>query len=188
MKNFSIIQKSKLEGAMRLDAEYYQPEYLDVLSKISNYPTLFDLARNIICGPFGSAILNSDYKESGLPLLRVNNLNNDFVSTEDLVFIKEKLGDKLKRYQVSSGDIVVSQRGTIAMFSLVSDDYKKYNISANLISILKSDKINFLYLLAFLNGKYGNIQLIRRVSGQVQPKITTDDIKEIKVFLPEKKM
>lgn len=27
MTNFSIIQKSQLEGALRLDVEYYQPEY-----------------------------------------------------------------------------------------------------------------------------------------------------------------
>jgi len=25
---YSIIQKSQLEGGLRLDAEYYQPEYL----------------------------------------------------------------------------------------------------------------------------------------------------------------
>ena len=29
MITFSIIQKSQLEGALRLDAEYYQPEYLE---------------------------------------------------------------------------------------------------------------------------------------------------------------
>jgi restriction endonuclease S subunit len=180
----SIIKKSQLEGATRLDAEFYQPEYLSFINRLKDCPTLESLASRIICGPFGSAILNSDYKDKGIPLLRVVNLNNDFTNDDNLVFIDQNLSNNLKRYQVFPNDIVVSQRGTIAMFSLVSEDYEKYNISANLISVLKSNNINFLYLVAFLNSKFGNIQLIRKVSGQVQMKITTDDIKEIKVFLP----
>ena len=33
MITYSIIQKSQLEGAKRLDAEYYQPEYFIDFSK-----------------------------------------------------------------------------------------------------------------------------------------------------------
>ena len=33
---YSIIQKSQLEGAHRLDAEYYQPEYLDLVENLNN--------------------------------------------------------------------------------------------------------------------------------------------------------
>jgi restriction endonuclease S subunit len=186
MITFSIIQQSQLEGALRIDAEYYQPEYLMLSEKLSGQPKLSQLAKNIICGPFGSAILNSDYRKNGTPLLRVTNLNNDFINCEDVIFIEDGLSDSLKRYHVFPNDIVVSQRGTVAMFSLVTDEYKKYNISANLISILNSEKINFLYLLAFLNSKFGLSQILRKVSGQVQEKITTDDIKNIRIFLPKK--
>ena len=90
----------------------------------------------------------------------------------------------MKRYQVVGGDIVVSQRGTIAMFSKVTDKFPVWNISANLIAIKKTDKIDFDYLLAFLNSRYGISQLERKLSGQVQPKITTNDIRSIQIFLP----
>jgi len=185
MITYSIIQKSQLEGAKRLDAEYYQPEYLEIQNKLNKQPTLIDLAKNVICGPFGSAILNTNYKKEGIPLLRVNNLNGDFVNFDNQIFIDKNLSDKLKRYQVFPNDIVVSQRGTVALFSLVGDDFEKYNISANLISVLSSNKVNFLYLLAFLNSKYGSTQLLRKISGEVQPKITTDDVKQILVYLPD---
>lgn len=184
---YSIIQKSKLEGAKRLDAEYYQPEYLAIQKRLNKQPTLVDLASNIICGPFGSAILNADYKKDGIPLLRVGDLNSNFINSEELVFIDKNLSDSLKRYQVFPNDIVVSQRGTVSLFSFVTDDFPKYNISANLISILNSKKTNFLYLLAFLNSKYGNLQLERKISGQVQSKITTDDVKQLLVYLPSSK-
>ncbi len=41
---FSIIKKSQLEGANRLDAEYYQPEYLEYVKK--NFVFLFIPDRN----------------------------------------------------------------------------------------------------------------------------------------------
>ena len=187
MITYSIIQKSQLEGALRLDAEYYQPEYLSLNSKLKNQKSKFlaDLAKNIICGPFGSAILQEDYRAAGVPLIRVSDLNDWFVRDDDLVFIKESLSEKMKRYQVTDGDIVVSQRGTIAMFSRVTNIFPKWNISANLISIKKSPQIDFDYLLAFLNSFYGINQLYHKLSGQVQPKITTDDVRQILIFVPD---
>lgn len=182
---FSIIKKSQLEGALRLDAEYYKPEYLALEKSLQHTQKLVDISGKIICGPFGSAILNSDYKKCGTPLLRVADLNDWLVNDSNLVYINNDLSQTYKKYQVEDGDIVVSQRGTIAQFSKVTDKFAIWNISANLISIKKSNKVNFNYLLAFLNCKYGISQLSRNLSGQVQPKITTDDIKTIKIFVPE---
>ena len=183
----SIVKLSELEGAKRFDAEFYQLEYLEFAKTIKNSTNWIELRRlatNVICGPFGSAILEANYRKEGIPLIRVADLKTWFAAIDNLVFIEEKLSESLKRYQVFSGDIVVSQRGTIAMFSLVTGDFPKWNISANLISIKKSKKINFSYLLTFLNSYYGHKQLFRKLSGQVQPKITTDDVKELFVFVP----
>ena len=49
---YSIIQKSKLEGAKRLDAEYYQPEFLDMEIKIKKFKNylLKDLINNFVTG------------------------------------------------------------------------------------------------------------------------------------------
>ena len=46
MAVYSIIKKSQLEGAKRLDAEYYQPEYLSVVNKIKN--SKFDFVSNFL--------------------------------------------------------------------------------------------------------------------------------------------
>jgi len=55
---YSIIKKSQLEGALRLDAEYYQPEYLDAANKITGikYTTIKKLAEKVFSGPFGSTL------------------------------------------------------------------------------------------------------------------------------------
>jgi restriction endonuclease S subunit len=185
MAIFSIVKLSELEGAKRLDAEYYKPEYLEIIDilTIKKAKPLIKLATDVICGPFGSSILERDYRPEGVPLIRVSDTADLFIKDDDLVFIDDSLSEKMKRYQVFPGDLVVSQRGTIAMFSLVTRKFSKWNISANLISIKKSNKINFNYLLIFLNSFYGASQLFRKQSGEVQPKITTDDVKQLLVFV-----
>ena len=107
-----------------------------------------------------------------------------FVKSDALAFISEKLSHELARHIVKPGDIVVSQRGTIAQFAMVTDEYEQWVASANLISILRSQKADFGYLLAFLNSRVGLSQVMRLQSGQVQPKIITDDVKSIRVYLP----
>jgi restriction endonuclease S subunit len=188
MAQISLIKKSDIENAERFDAEYFKSEYLEIERKLKKIDSkyLYDFLGkgNIICGPFGSAILNSDYKDIGTPLLRVLNLHDFFLSTENLKYLNEDKVKKLPRYIVRKGDIVVSQRGSVSEFSLIEKE-GKYIISANLISIKNSNK-NFYYLITFLNSRYGKKQLEKTITGQVQEKITTSDIKNLKIpILPQ---
>lgn len=57
MTTYSIVQKSQLEGAHRIDAEYFQPEYtkLEQALIMSNlYKKWSELEGKFITGPFGS--------------------------------------------------------------------------------------------------------------------------------------
>lgn len=60
MITFSIIQKSQLEGAYRLDAEYYQPEYLEVAKKLKSiaHETLENISKRL--ASFGAYELTND--------------------------------------------------------------------------------------------------------------------------------
>lgn len=40
MAVWSVIQKSQLECAIRLDSEYYQPEYLTLMDSLKKKPTV----------------------------------------------------------------------------------------------------------------------------------------------------
>ena len=89
---------------------------------------------DVICGPFGSAITNKDYQESGIPLIRITNISGDgYMDYSDIIYISEELGNSLSRTQVSAGDIVISQRGSLGQCAIVDDTFPKLNISANII-------------------------------------------------------
>lgn len=97
----------------------------------------------------------------------------------DIIYISEKLGNSLSRTQVSAGDIVISQRGSLGQCAIVDDTYEKLNISANIIAIKNIRESSALFIRDYLRSSIGQLLLERNVSGQVQQKITTQDISEI---------
>lgn len=141
--------------------------------------TLGEIA-DVICGPFGSAIKKTDYQEAGIPLVRITNISKEgYIDYEDLIYISEELGNSLSRTQVSSGDIVISQRGSLGQCAVVDDTFEKMNISANIIAIKNIRESSATFIHDYLLSIVGQTLLERNVSGQVQQKITTQDIANI---------
>ena len=187
MITYSIIQKSQLEGAHRLDAEYYQPEYLELIQKLKLFPGGFKTLESdakIVSGPFGSSLKSEAYLKKGVPFLRISDLQQFFVDNTNLVYISEKDNDRLRQSQLLPHDLVISKVGnTIGIISAIPDNFKVCNISENNIGIkFKDSKITDeqkVFLLTFLNSKFGFKQIIRKISGNAQPKLNIQDIYDL---------
>lgn len=97
----------------------------------------------------------------------------------DLVYISEELGNSLSRTQVTNGDIVISQRGSLGQCAIIEDTFEKLNISANIIAIKNIKGTTAEFIHDYILSSIGQMQLERSASGQVQQKITTQDISDI---------
>lgn len=176
----------------RIDPHFYKRKYLEVVTQLKRLKTptkRVDSFSDVVCGPFGSAIKVNDYTDNGVPLIRIENISKtNGVSSINITFINEKLASSLKRYKVNSGDLVISQRGTLGLSGVIRDDLGGAVISANLIAIKNLRGVNPDYLQFFFGSNLGQIQLERRTSGQVQTKITTEDIKTLLVPIPPKEI
>ncbi len=176
------VKRGKIEK--RLDINYNLPEYAAIVEKLhstfgSRLKSIGEIA-DVICGPFGSAIKNGDYQDSGIPLVRITNISKDgYMDYSDLVYISEELGDSLARTQVSAGDIVISQRGSLGQCAIVDATYPKLNISANIIAIKNIRETSAIFIHDYLLSSFGQKMLERSTSGQVQQKITTQDISDV---------
>lgn len=180
--NFSIIQKSQLEGAERIDAEYYQPEYLqysDVLNKLI-LEDLSTLASKVDVGFVSS--MASHFQNEGVPLLRTQNVHEFLTDLEeDTVYIDEAFHKKLKKSQIFSGYLLLARSGSIGNVSIVPEDFPVAN-SADIILIkTKSDKITPEFLATFLNSKYGKFQIERGSSGGLQGHINLFSLEKLNI-------
>ena len=192
---FSIIQKSELEGARRLDAEYYQPEYLDLVDNIKRqeFDILESFGCKVVSGPFGSTLRSDAYLERGVPFIRISDLQDFFINNEDLVYISKEDNRRLKQSQVNPFDLVLSKVGnTIGVVSAVPEELGVCNISENNIGIKFKDKnvshAYKMFLLTFLNSELGYLQVIRNISGNAQPKLNISDITGLLVPIPQVKL
>lgn len=172
----------------RLDPLYYKPIFLEVVKRIKSLPykvrQLKEIAA-ITCGPFGSSIKVKDYRATGVPLIRIANIdNNQELSSQGTIYISTELAEILKAYRVHKGDLLISQRGTLGAAVIVPDFFDNAIISANFIAIRKLKNTLPEYLKLVLSSKFGQAQIARKTSGQVQIKITTEDIKTLLIPLP----
>jgi len=182
-----FLKKSKIEG--RLDVRFYDPYFQKIAEKLktSKYSLEYiDNIAKVTCGPFGSAITNKDYVKEGIPLIRIANLRDGTVS-DKLIFIKKALSEKLKGTQVRQGDIVISQRGTLGAIAKIPSTFPVWNISANLISLSRI-KANINYVYVILNSPLIKQAILRKQTGQVHAKITTQDVKSLEIPLPPAKI
>ena len=118
---YSIIQKSQLKGAKRLDAEYYQPEYLNdykLLSKFALYK-IADIADVI----YGTTPKGASFTEYGIPFIRSQNFDNSLINISELVYCSDNFHNKNKKSEVKPGDILFAAVGaTIGDSSTAATD------------------------------------------------------------------
>ena len=179
---YSVIQKSQLEGAKRLDAEYYQPEYLTLEKIFSQSKTekVIDLTDFVKKGVFD--LSPDNYTESGVPFVRVQNIKKGFLDEENLVFISEQINNKEKKTELRPFDIVLSKVGTVGEISIIPSHFPKTNFSQNVIGLrIKTGEIPKGFLALFLLSKLGQLQIARANMLQVQAKLELKDIRDLLV-------
>ncbi len=187
MITFSIIKKSQLEGAHRLDAEYYQPEYLENVRKLENYGFVQLQELSAIDITKGETPLwrGDDYLSSGIPFLRSENLSPAGLDLSRLVFVSQKVHERMKRSKIYPNDILIAIVGaTIGHAGLVTDDYSEYN-SNQAVAIVRPQKEQLSYYLAMvLETKFCQLEIERIKGGGARDNLDLHEVRILKIPRP----
>ena len=103
---YSIIQKSQLEGAQRLDAEYYQPEYLEFSKRLINLNGV----------PLGNVAFITDGQHgyhkvdpnSEIRHITAKNVVSWLVNQDNADRLSKETNDRNKRSILQEGDLLVT--------------------------------------------------------------------------------
>jgi len=174
----------------RLDAEYYRPEYILSEKKLiqSGFQTkdLDSLTEKIHDGPGGWSLNISEYKETGIPLIRIVDFRNN-LDVSKMVYISEEKHKELERYEVIPGDVLITAAGSIGESLVVPKRIKKASFR-DLIRARVTDQISSYYLVSFLNSKYGRTITRRLAHGAVQLHLKLYDARTLQIPIPELKV
>jgi len=141
----------------------------------------------IVDGPFGTQLHSNEYMDSGIPLIRVNNINKDgLFNFEDLVYISEIKFEKLKRSAVYPGDILLAKTGaTIGKVTIFPGKFEKGLIASSCAKIsIDENKADIIYIFYFILSDLGYKQILASSTGATRPTINLTPISKIIIFLP----
>ena len=172
---YSIIQKSQLEGALRLDAEYYQPEYLELFHKINKFKSKrLGIIADILRGN-----TPKEYGNYGISIIRSGDLSNFFVN-EDLLKAKKENIFYLKNNDILISSIGFGSIGKVNIFT--GEDNKLGTVSE--VTVIRNSNINPFYIWAFLRSNFGQFQINREITGATgQLHLNTGNVENILVPL-----
>ena len=118
------------------------------------------------------------------PYIRVRDISHERLIklTKDYEYIDDDTALLLKRYTVSTGDIILSIVGTIGNIGIIDDSLHGANLTENCVKITNySRRISPDYLYYFLKSSIGQNQIKMGVVGAVQQKLPIKNIESIKI-------
>jgi restriction endonuclease S subunit len=180
MAVFNVIKLSELEGAKRLDAEYYKPVFnsLKTLYKfnIRKLNAVSDIA-------YGTTPPGGIFEETGIPFIRSQNFSMGMVNKAEIVFCSTKFHEQNKKSAVRPGDILFAAvGGTIGQIAIVQDSIDEGNINQNIARVrILDSSINPYYAGLFFLSKYGQLQIFRFVTGNAQAYLNSFQIGSFKI-------
>ena len=182
VKNLSDTQK-----VSRIDAEYFQPKYEDLINKIKEYKGGYKTLENFIEQySTGFAYKSEKYQTSGIPLIRITNIGKNKLELENNpVYISNEYANVSKKDIAKSGNILISMSGTIGNTCEIPDNIELCCINQRVLSI-KTKNIHNKYLTTLLNSVIGSMQFERMGVGGLQINLSYNDIKNLLIpLLPE---
>jgi type I restriction enzyme, S subunit len=152
----------------RLDAEFFRPEYLANDRTLKRLPvtTLRDIANKIDVGHVGSMVKH--YTDNGVTLIQTQNVCEFFLDMSHIVKVTDTFHRMLKKSTIRYGDILIARSGSFGSACVYMENVEINSADIIIVNIENDEVIEPLYLVAFMNCKFGSTQLVRFASGGVQ--------------------
>jgi restriction endonuclease S subunit len=180
MITYSIIKKSQLEGALRMDAEYYQPEFLELMEKLQKIGTV--PIKNVVINPKRKFTPQKGKAFDYIEISEIDLSTGEYNKTE---ILGENVPDRAQ-WIVKQNDVIISMVRPIRnAVSLIKEDNKNLVCSSG-FAVLKTEKVEPEYLFVYLKSQPIVKLLDRKTTATMYPAITINDVLETKIYLGDK--
>ena len=166
---------SEVQRAERMDADYFQPKYDDIVNAIKTYPGGWDTLGNLV------SIKDKNFKPSDntqYKYIELANISGNGEITGCTVEQGKELPSRARR-QGSEGDVIVSSiEGSLGSIALIEAEYDHALCSTGFY-VVNSSKMTSETLLVLLKSMVGQMQLKKGCSGTILTAISKEKFREI---------
>jgi len=166
----------------RVDAEYFQPVYRQLVKHLRSNFEIKPLKTFILDFQKGIEVGSENYQEEGKPFIRVSNLSIHGFVERDQKYIGDKLYQKLKdTYEPKVGDFLLTKDATPGIAYVVKEPVEGIIASGILKLRINEDEIDKEYLALCVNSMIGRLQIERDGGGSVITHWTPEQIKNLQI-------
>ena len=160
--NVSQKRFSDFINSGRLDAEYYQPKYDDLFSRLSKFESkrlgdMVQIRKSIEPG-------SEAYQNKGIPFMRVSNLSKFGFSDTEIYLSPDEYGDVIRPKQ---NTILLSKDGSVGIAYKVEQDMNVITSGAILHLTITDNEFMPDYLTLVLNSVIVGMQAERDAGGSI---------------------
>jgi restriction endonuclease S subunit len=176
---------SDVFSAHRIDAEYFQPAYEEVIEKLrENNIELKPLRKFILSIQKGIEPGSEKYQDEGKSFIRVSNLSKYGFTDRDQKYLSEELYMQLREtYEPKQGDFLLTKDATPGIAYVVKEQIEGIISSGILRLQINDSEINKEYLALCINSIIGKMQIERDCGGSVILHWKPEQVKRLQIPL-----
>jgi len=154
--------------------------------EIKKIEDLSNEKKAIVSGPFGSNLKVVDYREVGVPMIRLQNVGKGYFIDKSIKYVTKRKAEELKSHSFNAGDIVLAKLGIpIGKTCIIPKYFGSGIIVADIVRIRPDKNIaNYKFVEYFLNTDLAVSQLNKNISGATRPRVNLSDVRNIFIPLP----
>lgn len=124
------------------------------------------------------------HDNKGVPIIRVNNIKNGTIITDDILKIDSDIESKYKRTKLLGGELLITLVGSVGECAIVPQELKGWNVARAVgVARIKNDFDKRFIKYAFQSEDVKH-QLYGNTNDTVQPTLNLSSLKEIILELP----
>ena len=147
-----------------------------------------DPKQDIVDGPFGSNLKASEYVDSGIPIIRLQNIERNSFIDKNIKYITSDKAQELERHNFKTGDIVISKLGKpLGKACLIPENFTNGIVVADVVRVRVNENIiNKDFLAYAINSQKVIEQLEPLIKGTTRPRVNLTHLRNIEIpFAPK---
>lgn len=167
----------------RLDAEYYQPHYFEIIEKCKSYHLGWASLKDIV-ESMTNGVESREFVEEGVPYIRVADigfLRIDLDKAQKIPF--KEASDLINKIQLKKDDVLTVRSGSIGQAAVIKQEDVSAVLSSHLIRlrIKENAGIKGVFLALFLETLAGKQQIMMQSNGAIVPEVSQPALSRIVV-------
>ena len=146
---------------------------------------LGEIAKGIQTGPFGSQLHQSDYTDSGIPVVMPKDIVNGRIDETTIAHVEQHHVNRLSRHKIAKGDILYSRRGDVGKCAFAADNQDGWLCGTGCLRVTINDTIAYPKFVFFQLQKRETIGWVEKHAiGATMLNLNTSILNDVPIELP----